>query len=180
MKRASLTLCWTVKVLAIVLAIWNLSTAQDRSKPETPPQKTVLRQLHPDPVENDPPTGIRLLAGYKHKSATDFEGNQVSEISKSDGAKIKYEMGFSQGMAVDADQKATYVWYREQKINGRITRYALSKINILAISIPLDDDPNTLHVANFYGTRKNPNRGQACDSAILDYLFINAKIITSQ
>jgi len=156
MKHISLTLGWSIKAMAIVLAIWNLSTAQDRSKPETAPQKTVLRQLHPDPVENDPPRGVRLLDGYKHKSATDFEGNQVGEISKSDGVKIKYEIGFSQGMAVDADQKATYVWYREQKMNGRIARYALSKINILAISIPLDDDPNTLHVANFYGTIRRP------------------------
>jgi hypothetical protein len=65
-------------------------------------------------------------------------------------------MGFSQGMAVDADQQATYVWYRVQKTNGRITRYALTKRNILMISIPLDDAPNTLHVANFHGTIQKP------------------------
>ena len=156
MKHTSLTLRWAIEVMAIVLAISNLSTAQDRSKQEIAPQKTVLRQLHPEPVEDDPPKGISLLAGYKHKSGTDFEGNQVGEISKRYGVKIKYEMGFSQGMALDADRKASYVWYREQKMNGRITRYALSKINILTISIPLDDDANTLHVANFYGTIRKP------------------------
>jgi len=156
MKHTSLRLCWAIKAMAIVLALWNLSTAQDGSKQEAAPQKTVLRQLHPEPVESDPPKGIELLAGYKHKNATDFEGNQVGEISKRDGVKIKYEIGFSQGMAVDADQKTPYIWYREQKANGRITRYALSKSNILMISIPLDDELNTLHVANFYGTIQKP------------------------
>jgi hypothetical protein len=114
------------------------------------------RQLHPKPVESDPPKGIRLLAGYKHKSATDFEGNQVGEISKRDGVKIKYELGFSQGMAVNVDQKAAYVWYREQKTNMRTAHYALNKAHVLMMSIPLDDEPNTLHVANFYGTIEKP------------------------
>jgi hypothetical protein len=154
MKRASLTLCWTIKVLAIVFALSHICSAQDRHKQQTRPKQRVLRQLHPEPVESDPPKGIRLLAGYKHKSATDFEGNQVGEISKSDGVKVKYEIGFSQGMAVDPDQKATYVWYREQKVNGRITRYALRNSNTLIISISLGSGPNSLHAANFYGTIK--------------------------
>ena len=136
--------------------LFRSSSAQDRSKQQPAPQRTVLRQLHPEPVESDPPQGIRLLAGYRHKGARDFEGNQVGEISKSDGVKIKYEMGFSQGMAVDLDQKGAYVWYREQKGDGRITRYALSKENTLIISIPLSDDPKSLHVANFYGTIRKP------------------------
>lgn len=152
MKHTSLTLRWAIKVIAIMFVMFYLAYAQDKSKNESRQEQSVLRQLHPDPVESDPPKGIGLLVGYRHKSATDFEGNQVGEISKRDGVKIKYEIGFSQGMAVDADQKASYVWYREQKMNARITRYALSKSNVLMISIPLDDTPNTLHVANFYGT----------------------------
>lgn len=156
MRRASLTLSWTVIVLATMFAVLLPCTAQDRSKQKSRPQQTVLQQLHPELVESDPPKSIRLLAGYKHKSAIDFEGNQVGEISKSDGVKIKYEMGFSQGMAVDPGQKAAYVWYREQKVDGRIIRYALSKNNTLIISIPFSDDPNSLHVANFYGTIKKP------------------------
>jgi hypothetical protein len=152
MRRATLTFSWTIRVLAIVFALSQLCSAQDRSKQGTPPEQTVLRQLHPEPVEGDPPKGIRLLAGYEHKGAPDFEGNQVGEISKRDGVKIKYEMGFSQGLAVDPGQRAAYVWYREQQVNGRITRYALSKSKVLMISVPLDDAPNTLHVANFYGT----------------------------
>ncbi len=116
----------------------------------------MARQLHPEPVENDPPRGIKLLAGYKHRGATDFEGNQVGEISKSDGVKIKYAIGFSQGMAAGPEQKAAYVWYQEQKVNSRIIRYSLGKTRVLIISVPLDDDPNSLHAANFYGTIKKP------------------------
>jgi hypothetical protein len=157
MKRAPLTLCWTINVLAIVFALSQLCSPQDRSKQGTPPEQTVLRQLHPEPVEGDPPKGVILLAGYKHKGATDFEGNQVGEISKHDGVKIKYEIGFSQGFAVDPDLKATYIWYREQKVNGRITRYALSKKNVLMISIALDDAPSSLHAANFYGEIRRPD-----------------------
>jgi len=157
MRCASLTLCWTIKVLAIVFVLSQFCSGQDGSKQVTRPEQTVLRQLHPEPVEGDPPKGFRLLAGYKHKGAKDFEGNQVGEISKNDGVKIKYEIGFSQGFAVDPDQKATYLWYREQKINGRITRYALSKKNILMISIALDDSPSSLHAANFYGEIRRPD-----------------------
>lgn len=153
MKYASL-LRWTIGMMAIVFSVSPVCYAQGKSKQETASQRTVLRRLHPEAVESAPPAGIRLLAGYKHKSATDFEGNQVGEISKRDGVKIKCEIGFSQGMAVDSDQKANYVWYREQSVTGRITRYALSKRNVLMISVPLDDSQNTLHVANFYGTIK--------------------------
>lgn len=157
MKHTFLTRSWAIKAMALVLAIWNLPTAQDRSKQETAPQETVLRQLHPEPAENDPPKGISLLAGYKHKSAKDFEGNQVGEILKSDGVKIKYEIGFSQGMAADPDQKAAYVWYREQNLRSRTIRCALRKDNVLVISVPLDIAPNTLHAANFYGTIRTQN-----------------------
>jgi hypothetical protein len=156
MKRASLTLSWTFAILASGLSLLPVCSAQDGGKQNPAQQKTVLRQLNPDLIESDAPQGIRLLAGYTHKSATDFEGNQVGEISKSKGVKIKYEMGFSQGMAVDPAQKASYIWYQEQKANGRVVRYALNKNKILIISIPLSSEPDSLHAANFYGTIKNP------------------------
>jgi hypothetical protein len=156
MRRSSLRLRWFVKMSALVLVMSQFSSAHDTSNNQSRPQQTVLRQLHPEPVEGEPPRGIRLLAGYKHKGATDFEGNQVGEISKTDGVKIKYQMGFSQGWAVDPDQRATYIWYREQKVNDRITRYALTKDRVLIISTPLSDDPSSLHVANFYGTIEKP------------------------
>jgi len=157
MRRVSFALKWIIKMGAVMLVVSPLCSAQHRSKNNSRPQLTVLRKLHPEPLESDPPKGVRLLAGYQHKAAIDFEGNQVGEISKSGGVKIKYQMGFSQGFAVDPDQKATYIWYREQKLNGRITRYALSKENVLVVSVPLDNTPNTLHVANFYGTIRRRN-----------------------
>ncbi len=151
MKPSAVVLCWTTLVIVVA---WNISFAQDSEKNAQEPKQEVSRQLHPDPKESEPPKGIRLLPGYKHKSATDFEGNRVGEISSPDGVQIKYEMGLSEGMVVDTDQRATYTWYREQKTNGGVTRYALNKNNVLMISIPLDDTPGTLHVANFYGTIK--------------------------
>ena len=150
MKHIGVVLGWTT--LLIVVAP-HISVAQDSEKIQNPKQQ-VQRQLHPAPADSDPPKGIGLLPGYKHKSTTDFEGNQVGEISSPDGTRIRYEMGLSQGMAVDVDQRATYTWYREQKTKGRVTRYALTRNNVLMISIPLDDTPGTLHVANFYGTIK--------------------------
>ncbi len=150
MKRIRVVFGWTT-LLMIVAS--HISVAQDSEKIQNP-QQQVQRQLHPDPKDSDPPKGIGLLPGYKHKSATDFEGNQAGEISSPDGARIRYEIGLSQGMAVDVNQRATYIWYREQKTKGRVTRYALTRGDILMISIPLDDTPGTLHVANFYGTIK--------------------------
>lgn len=147
----TITLNWTtLQVMSIALVLSNAAFTQDKRKHQAP-QQSLLRRLHPDLVESDPPKGIRLLGGYKHKSTTDFEGNQVGEIFMRNGVTIKYEIGLSQGMAVDINQKAKYVWFREQKTGDRIVRYALNKGNVFIISIPLDDAPGTLHVANFYG-----------------------------
>jgi hypothetical protein len=157
MNRGSSTLLSIIKVMAILFLAANSSIAQDRKKEQDRPEQAVLRGLHPGLTNVAPPKGINLLAGYKHKAGTDFEGNQVGEISKNDGIKIEYEMGFSQGMAVDADKKNLYVWYREQKVNGREAKYALSIDNILIISVPLSDEPNTLHVANFYCQIRSPD-----------------------
>ena len=153
MRRTHVVFCWATLVMVMLFIALHISFAQDSEK-DPDPKEQVLRQLHPDAKESGPPIGIGLLPGYKHKSAPDFEGNRAGEISSPDGVKIKYEMGLNQGMAVDVDQRAAYTWYREQKTNGRVTRYALNKSNILIISIPLDDTPGTLNVANFYGTIK--------------------------
>lgn len=157
MKRATQKLIWVIQVMSIVLVMSHSRSAQDnRTNTDSNPQQSVLRRLHPRPVDSEPPKGIGLLAGYKHTGGTDFEGNQVGEISKPDGVKIKYEMGLSQGMAVDSAQRAAYIWYRDLKVNGRVTRYALNKSNVLVISISLSNDPNSLHVANFYGAIQKP------------------------
>lgn len=155
MRKGTLNLGCAIGI-AIFFGVSSASPSQDRAGQEATAQEALVRQLHPEPVKGDPPKGIRLLAGYQHKGATDFEGNEVGEISKSDGVAINYEMGHSEGMAVDPDRKADYVWYREQKINGRITRYALTKSGVLTISIALSKQPNTSHAANFYGAIKKP------------------------
>ncbi len=119
MKLATQTLILVVSVMSIVFVMSHSCSAQDnRTKTDSRTQQSTLRQLHPEPIESDPPKGIGLLAGYKHKGTTDFEGNQVGEISKPDGVKIKYEMWLSQGMAVDAGQRAAYVWYRFKRARG--------------------------------------------------------------
>lgn len=105
---------WTTTLVMVMMFVASpISFAQN-------PKQQAVRQPHPDPKESDPPKGIVLLPGYKHKSTTDFEGNQVGEISRPDGVKIKYEMGLNQGMAVDADRRTTYTWYREQKRTGEL------------------------------------------------------------
>jgi hypothetical protein len=144
-------------VIAFALAVSSLSFAQDTNRPKSNSKRTVIEQLHPKLVETKPPEGIILLAGYKHRAGMDFEGNQVGEISKPARLKIKYEMGFSQGLAVDPVQETTYVWYREQKVNGRLVRYALNKSNVLIISVSLSDELGTLHAANFYGAIRRPD-----------------------
>lgn len=153
MRRRHVVFCWATLAMVMLFVALHISLAQD-SEADQDPKEQVQRQLHPNPRESDPPKGIALLPGYTHKSAPDFEGNLAGEISSPDGVRIKYEMGLNQGMAVDIDQRAAYTWYREQKTNGRVTRYALNKSNVLIISIPLDDTPGTLNVANFYGTIK--------------------------
>lgn len=146
---------WAVVVLASMFFVLPSSSAQCRNKPEKSGTK-VARQLHPDSIQKEPPMGIKVLIGYKHEGSTDFEGNQIGEISKKDGAKIKYEMGFSQGLAADPNLKTKYLWYRELRVNRRTIRYALTKNAVLIISIPLSDDLNSLYAVNFYGTIRKP------------------------
>jgi hypothetical protein len=134
--------------------------ASDPSVTEKPgdgaAQTGLLEELHPGLVESEPPDGIKLLPGYKHKSATDFEANDAGEISKPGGVTIKYEMGFSQGMAVDLTPKDAYVWYRERKVSSITMVYGLTKDNVLIVSIPLDNDPEKHRAANFYGKIRKP------------------------
>ncbi|MGH9948997.1 MAG: hypothetical protein ACRD6X_17640 [Pyrinomonadaceae bacterium] len=146
---------WVSVVFLGMFALSSLCFAQVEGKQDTL-QKKVKQRLHLEPTESEPPQGIRLLAGYRHKSSTDFEGNQIGVISKEDGAKINYELGFSQGLSVDSSHKDSYIWYREQKVGNRIIRLALKKNDILIISIPLDDDSTSLHAANFYCLAKKP------------------------
>lgn len=156
MKHSLFTTRCMVTLFVIAFAASSFSFAQKASKQRVDPKRTTLEQLHPPLVESEPPKGISLLIGYKHRSGTDFEGNNVGEVLKAGGLKIRYEIGFSQGEAVESSQKNKYLWYREQSINGRIVKYALNRSRTLIITIPLDATPNTWHAANFYGEIKRP------------------------
>src|SRR5688572_13636746 len=153
-----LTLLTTYCLSMIMLIALNVSLAQDTSKKEKKEkdaEETVLDRLHPPQIESPPPMGIKLLAGYAHKSSTDFEGNKVGYIWKDNGVRIRYEIGMSQGHAVDLDLKSIYQWFREQMAHSRKIKIALDRENILLITIPLDEK-TTWHAANFYGEIRKP------------------------
>jgi hypothetical protein len=154
MKLALFTIRCIVALFAIVFVSSVFLFAQEAGKQKLDPKRAILEQMHPSPIEAEPPQGVRLLAGYKHKAATDFEGTGAGEIWKDGGLKIRYEMGLSQGQAVEPNERGKYLWYREQIVNGRVVRFALTKKKMLMITIPLDNTPNTWHAANFYGEIK--------------------------
>ena len=58
----------------------------------------VLWSRHPPMVfDSDPPEGIKLPDGYRHKASTDFEGGTAGIIWKKDGIKIDYEFANWEG-----------------------------------------------------------------------------------
>jgi hypothetical protein len=125
------------------------SLAQEKKKAEPDPRQELLDRLHPKPTEREAPGGIKLLPGYKHKGATDFEGNTTGEIRKKGGLKISYAMGFSWGQEADPKEKEKYLQYSEQVISGRVVRFAFTKEKVFIVSVPLEDTPDTAYAANF-------------------------------
>jgi hypothetical protein len=137
------------------------SSAQDKNKSKADPERAILEQLNPRPKRKPAPRGMRLLPGYKHKGAVDFEGNDSGEIWKEGGIRITYEMGFSEGQAVRPEDKDKFLQYSEKILNGRTVRCAFTKEKIYIVTVPLADDLNTLHAANFYTKVAQP--GDAAD-----------------
>jgi hypothetical protein len=134
----------------VVVALWlpGVSSAQEQQKSHDSPQET-LDRLHPKATEQPAPHRIKILAGYKHKGATDFEGNNTGKIWKKGGLKIIYAIGFSWGQEVDPKDKDTYLQYSEKVVNGWVVRLALTRKKMFMVSVALGDMPNTLHAANF-------------------------------
>ncbi|HEX8492104.1 MAG TPA: hypothetical protein VF658_04625 [Pyrinomonadaceae bacterium] len=149
----SLKLLITI-VIAGCLPIF--SSAQEEKKKNTDSRQEILDQLHPKPTEKEAPHGIKLLPGYKHKGATDFEGNATGEIRKKNGLKITYAMGLSWGQEADPKDKDKYLQYSEQVINGRVVRFAFTREKVFIVSVPLDDAPDTAYAANFYTKVQKP------------------------
>lgn len=134
----------------LVLIGFGISLGQDVNK-----KGSILDNLHPSLAEASAPLGIRLLPGYKHEAAVDFEGNKVGRIWEENGIKITYGIGMSQGHAVDLSMRNRYQWHKEQIVQGRKVKLALNKENILIITIPLNES-SSWQAANFYGEVKKP------------------------
>lgn len=139
---------------SVIMILFLLANPFGQTKPADTKQ-AAIDKLHPPLVEAPAPMGIKLLQGYVHRSATDFEGNKVGQIYKEGGVKIRYEIGMSQGHAVNLDQKNNYQWYKEQIVHGGKVKLALDKKNMLIITLPLDAK-SSWHAANFYGEIKKP------------------------
>ena len=134
----------------IALSLWLPATFLAQGHEKSPdPRQEILEQLHPRLREQEAPNGIKLLQGYKHKGATDFEGNNTGKIWKKGGLKIDYAIGFSWGQEVDPKARGQYLQYSEEIVNGRIVRIAFTKDKVLMISVPLGDTADTLNAANF-------------------------------
>ncbi len=152
MRYVLVTACY---LLMLALTGPIASYAQESDKKQKDAKGAILESLHPSLAEASAPMGIKLLTGYTHKAGTDFEGNKVGVISKEGGVKIRYEIGMSQGHAVDLNMKDRYRWYKEQIIQGRKIKLALDRENELLITIPLDEK-SSWNAANFYGVIKKP------------------------
>jgi S-adenosylmethionine-dependent methyltransferase len=157
MKHILVIACYSIMLVYMWLSVsleQKINKKEEANKREKDAIVT-LDRLHPSLLEAPAPMGMQLLAGYQHEAATDFEGNEVGQIWKENGIKIRYEIGISQGHAVDLDMKNSYQWSREQTVHGRIVKLAIDRENVLLITIPLNNK-SSWHAANFYGDIKNP------------------------
>ena len=97
----------------------------------------VLWSRHPPMVfDSDPPEGIKLPDGYRHKASTDFEGGTAGIIWKKDGIKINYEFAYwaGGGDAVKQVKKTEQVWRKKMQSEDLEFEYALKKNNYLIVS----------------------------------------------
>jgi hypothetical protein len=97
----------------------------------------LLWSLHPPMVfDSDPPEGIKLPDGYRHKASTDFEGGTAGIIWKKDGLKIDYEFAnwAGGGDAVKQIKESEQVWRKKMKSEDLEFEYVLTKYNSLIVS----------------------------------------------
>ena len=138
-----------VALVATAVCPPTYSLAQGEKRSKIDPRQELLDRLHSEPTVREVPGNIRLLPGYKHKGATDFEGNATGEIWKKGGLKISYAMGFSWGQEADPRDRDKYLQYWDRTINKRNVRFAFTKEMLFIASVPLDDNPDTFYAANF-------------------------------
>ena len=97
----------------------------------------VLWSLHPPMVfDSDPPEGIKLPDGYRHKASTDFEGGTSGVIWKREGLKIYYEFAYwaGGGDGVKQVKKSEQVWRRKMQSQDLEFESVLTKDNLLIVS----------------------------------------------
>lgn len=110
-----------------------------------------LWTLHPPMIfDSQPPAGIVLPEGYRHKDSMDFEGMVGGLIWKPNVLRIKYEFcNIYQEDVVGKSDKNSYTWYEERQFGDHKFKCALTKKNQLIVSVLLSakrDSP----VATFF------------------------------
>jgi len=82
--------------------------------------------LNSSAFADDPYGNIKLLDGYKYKRSHTFDTINGA-IYKDGGLRIEFESGINEGYAADPKEQRTYVWFREQEINGHKVFLALTR-----------------------------------------------------
>ena len=121
----------------LALDLKDLPADGDDRGTKTVESFAVLWSLHPPMVfDSDPPQGIKLPDGYRHKASTDFEGGTSGIIWKKDGIKIDYEFAnwAGGGDAVKQIKEAEQVWRKKMKSEDFEFEYVLTKGNHLIVS----------------------------------------------
>jgi hypothetical protein len=132
--------------------------------------------------------GLELLEGYSVKRGSAVDASTWT-IEKRGGLAILFESGTSEGSWADPKERGTYSWYREQKVNGYIARFALVKGglktrwepkdsrglppgNILLVSFLLEGERSS-HTANF--SAKVANSREIADALLMVMTFNPSK-----
>jgi hypothetical protein len=131
---------------------------------------------------------IKLLDGYKIKKGWAVDAATWT-IYKEGGLTIDFEAGMNEGLWADPKNRADYLWYREQTVNGHRVMLALIKPglktvwepnhqrspefgNILLVTFPLGGQPD--HTANF--NAEILNKQELADALLMILTFDASKI----
>jgi len=139
-------------------------------------------------ASGDAPGGINLLEGYSVKRVSAVDAAAWT-IEKHGGLHISFEAGANEGSWADPKEIDRYSWYREQKVNGYIARFALVRAglktqwepndsaglspgNILLVTF-LIDGLRSNHTANF--ASKVTNSQEIADALLMVMTFDPSK-----
>lgn len=132
------------------------------------------------PRTRDSFLAIQLLEGYSAKRQSAVDASAWT-IAGKNGFRIEYEAGPNQGSAADPAKMEDYSWYREQKVNGYLARFALIKVGVKSVFEPKDsrgqppgnillvtfllEGPKSDFAANFQA--KIRNEGELADTMLI-------------